>query len=191
MLLVSVNEPNAEVRVDVKVVGRSPHVGPIELAEGPHLVEVALEGCAPQRREVQLHGGQQQSAAFTLVCVQPPTAAPVASTSIASRQPFPSVGTAQRVVGYSMGGLGLAGLGAGIVRALAGSLQKRLPATRASLARKMQATRTTSTEATARTKRAPTRSRAEGNRTVLAELAVVPRVRRQRAAVRQRARRWP
>ena len=115
VLHVSVNESDAEVRVDVKTVGQWPHVGPIELAEGAHLVEVALEGCAPQRREVQLQGGQQVSAVFTLVCVPPPMAAPAPSTSSASRQPSPSVGTAQRVVGYSMGGLGLGGLGAGIV----------------------------------------------------------------------------
>jgi hypothetical protein len=112
---IRVNEPNAEIRIDLRLVGRSPYPGPVKLGEGTHVVEVALDGRKPQRRELRLVGGQHLSAAFTLVSVVPP---PPAKTPVSAAPPVPSsssVGTAQRVVGYVMGGVGLVGVGGGIV----------------------------------------------------------------------------
>ena len=115
LLDVLVSEPNAELRVDLRLVGRSPQPSPIKLAEGAHVVEVTLEGRSPQRREIQVVGGQRLSTAFTLVKV----AAPPKAAKPAARVPPPvavssSVGTGQRVVGYALGGVGLVGIGAGI-----------------------------------------------------------------------------
>ena len=117
LLDVFVNEPNADIRVDLRLVGRSPQAAPIKLAEGPHVVEVALGGLPSQRREIQLVGGQHVSTTFTfLEAPQPPTPAkatvtvPVPPPASSSH----SVGTGQRIVGFAMGGVGLVGLGVGI-----------------------------------------------------------------------------
>jgi tetratricopeptide (TPR) repeat protein len=53
-LLVRVDQPGAEVRVDGKLVGRTPLAEPLLLALGDHEVEVTLRGFANQQRRVNL-----------------------------------------------------------------------------------------------------------------------------------------
>lgn len=120
----SVNAAKAEIRVDSRLAGYSPLPQPLRLTEGAHVVEVRLEGGSPERRELVLRGGQRTVLTFALFAERapapvraravepaPPPSAPAPATSHVVTS---SNGTAQRIVGYSVGGLGLVGVGVGI-----------------------------------------------------------------------------
>lgn len=57
-LVVRVSVPDAAVAVDGDAVGRSPLADDLMLEPGEHLVEVALDGYAPVRRELRLAAGE-------------------------------------------------------------------------------------------------------------------------------------
>jgi hypothetical protein len=141
----------AEVRVDGRVVGKSPLTRPIQVAAGPHLIEVMLDGYRSQRRKVEVVGqGRVQlqlelrslSPAAPAPALAPPPAAPADSPApVASPRPLDprpqsdaastpspaetarepsSSGTPQRVLGYTIAGLGLIGASVGLALAVDG-----------------------------------------------------------------------
>lgn len=118
-LQVHVNAPGAEVRIDSKLVGHSPLSGPIQLASGPHLIDVALDGRRPEHRELTLTAKQWHTVQIALVPLlatprEPPKAPPQPTSTPTSNSGGGSSGTVQRVIGYSIFGAGLVGAGVGI-----------------------------------------------------------------------------
>ena len=114
LLDVLVNESNAEIRIDLRLIGRSPQAKPVQLSEGAHVIEIVLSGHTSQRREIRLVGGQHSSTVFRLAKVAPPKPQQPTVSVPPPAPPSSSVGNGQRIVGYAMGGVGLVGVGAGI-----------------------------------------------------------------------------
>jgi tetratricopeptide (TPR) repeat protein len=138
-LEITVNEPGAEVRVDTRVVGRSPLSLPVRVSSGSHVVDLLLDGRKPERREIVVSSQEHARVDVTLVPIvarrpsQPspavsPPAAPVRISQTAGTEPeTASTGTGQRIAAYAVGGLGLVGVGVGI-GIIAGGQSKHLDA---------------------------------------------------------------
>jgi hypothetical protein len=114
-LEITVSEPNAEIRVDARLVGRSPLTEALRLAEGTHVVEVGRSGRRPERRELALRGGELVKASFTLlVASEESPSKPVQGVKDAPRPTGSAVGSGQRIAGYIIGGGGVIGAATGI-----------------------------------------------------------------------------
>ena len=137
----------AEVRVDGRLVGKSPLIRPLRLSAGIHTVQALLAGHAAQTRDVEVRGKARMDVELRLepfasspaisaapVPVVPPVAGPPlagAPGSLASA-PFGQVpadpappGRGQRVLGYAL-------MGAGAVAGVTGVLVARSGAEQAS-----------------------------------------------------------
>jgi tetratricopeptide (TPR) repeat protein len=86
MLQVQGGEPDAEVRLEGKLVGRLPLTSPLHAVAGQAMLEVTLAGYYPSRRYVVIAGGALATETVELVPLPPPTAAPA--------EPPPSVAAA-------------------------------------------------------------------------------------------------
>jgi hypothetical protein len=118
-LEITVSDSGAELRVDNRLVGRSPLPRPIRLSAGSHTVDAVLERRTSEHREVIVRAGDHARLSVTLV----PTLAPqgsqprplmAAAVPAAVVHEDSSSGTAQRIASYAIGGLGLVGVGVGV-----------------------------------------------------------------------------
>jgi tetratricopeptide (TPR) repeat protein len=77
---------NAEVRVDGKLVGATPLVGPVRMTAGKHTVEAMLLGRAPRIREIDVPGRSRTELELRLEAVSgpagPAAVSPVAVSSV-------------------------------------------------------------------------------------------------------------
>lgn len=140
-IVVAVRPPGAEVRLDGKVLGRAPLTAPVKAAAGHHRVEAMLDGYRSQSREMDLQGKGRVELAFELEPLRSQQPAAAAQTPLApvQAQPTPkpvssaaaapppapdtrpeSAGSAQRILGGTLGAVGLVGAGIGIVIAVKG-----------------------------------------------------------------------
>jgi hypothetical protein len=145
----------ADVRVDGRLVGKSPLPAPLRLSAGSHSIQALLAGHATQIKEIEVRGRASQElelrldpfAAAPPVSVAPAPAAeagrfvpPAVPTPAATSSPVapgaPAAldappgreappGRAQRVIGYSLVGAGAVGGLAGVLVALSGADQAK------------------------------------------------------------------
>lgn len=105
---IRVNRAGAEVRVDAKRVGNSPLPAATPLAAGTHTLDATISGAHPERRDFSVEPGQTLAIEITLTApalpsLTPKDLAPVPKPQAGER------GTVQRVIGWTLGGAGLAG----------------------------------------------------------------------------------
>lgn len=115
---VRVSVPGAEVRVDGRLVGRSPLDAPVRLTEGKHTVEAILPGRPLQLREVELPGASKLAIELAFPApVSPRVAlAPAAAPAVVAPAPAPDPRRRWRVVGFGVAGVGaLAAIAGAIV----------------------------------------------------------------------------
>ncbi len=65
-VLLVIAEKGAEVKVDGKVVGRTPLEGPLRLRQGPHTVTVSKPGFAPVEKQIEVKAGGDQRVSIDL-----------------------------------------------------------------------------------------------------------------------------
>jgi hypothetical protein len=124
---VRVSADGAEVRVDGKLLGRSPLAAPVRLTEGKHTVEAILPGRPSQLREVELPGASKL--AIDLAFPTPPVAlSPAAAPVVVGNAASPDPRRKWRLVGFGVAG-------AGAVAAVAGAIVAYRAATDANAAR--------------------------------------------------------
>jgi tetratricopeptide (TPR) repeat protein len=109
-------EPNgAEVRVDAKPAGSTPLSQPLRLGVGTHTVDLSRLGFRSARRDVEIAAGRQSE--LVVVLEREPERA--RATATAPVKPAvrdrADAGTAQRIVGWTLGASALGGLAAGTV----------------------------------------------------------------------------
>jgi tetratricopeptide (TPR) repeat protein len=158
----SVQPDGAEIRVDSKVVGKSPLKEPLRVTAGKHAFVMLAEGYAAQARELDVAPRTQMELEVRLemahgdngVAVPPPSSSaqvvppkgepasattPVGTTAM-HNEPIllsppvsdreNSVGNVQRGLGYTVGAVGIALVGSGVVLAIAGANQASTAQTR-------------------------------------------------------------
>jgi hypothetical protein len=114
----------AEIRIDARLMGKTPLPGPVRLSAGPHAVQAILSGYTTYIRDVEVTGKSQQDVELVLekFTAQAPSALPAAAGVTAPRtqpdlqQPAPAVSpgiNVQRLLGYGAlaGGLATATVG--------------------------------------------------------------------------------
>jgi len=125
--------PGSQVRIDGVLVGHAPLTEPVRVAAGHHRVEAVVGGYAPALREIDVAGEAHVELTMALaplaatVPVAPATLpaarstpSPVDARAPGVREAPPAPGAGQRIAAYSIGGIGLAAAGAGIVVAALG-----------------------------------------------------------------------
>lgn len=144
---VTVEPDGAEIRVDGESVGKAPLNAVVRVAAGHHRLEAMADGYSPDHREVDVAGLGHADVSFTLQALQheapagaadpavvpvtgtlPVTPMPMAATSAARSASPPAskyanttaAGSQQRVVGYSLAGIGLITAGVGVAIGLDG-----------------------------------------------------------------------
>jgi tetratricopeptide (TPR) repeat protein len=123
-----VNETGAEVRIDAQAVGVTPLPAALLLAAGAHSIEVSREGQRLEQREALVTAGRKTVIDVNLVPIaERSIVAPVGTSAV---QPSPShaaadsdTGTTQRIIGWSLGGVGLVGVVIGSVVAAKGQMK--------------------------------------------------------------------
>lgn len=98
-LVVRVEPPGAEIRIDGFPVGIAP-IAPLERNPGRHSVDVVLDGYRPIHTQIELTAAHHPVLELELKRIAP-SAAPVADGR---------TGRTQRIVGFVMGGVGLVGM---------------------------------------------------------------------------------
>jgi hypothetical protein len=125
--------PGSEVRRDDMVLAAAALAVPAALDPGPHVITVTAPGRQASRTEISLAVGQEKAVVITAGAPLPapplpvatlplPGSGPGATVGVAS-SPGPTVSRRRALLGYSMVGLGAAGLGTSayfLVRTLVG-----------------------------------------------------------------------
>ena len=144
---VQVEPAGAEIRMDGQAVGQAPLDRPVKVAAGQHTLMAFLDGYGVQNRELSVQPGEHVQIRIELASVPLAEATPTAPGDAAAHpavsppksQPSyraepgrpkpvtrpspesdPSTGSAQRIVGYALGGLGMVAAGVGVVLAVKG-----------------------------------------------------------------------
>ena len=119
--------PGAEIRIDARLIGKTPLPAPVRLTAGTHAVEAILAGYTTHIRDIEVAGKSQQEVELALerFTAQAPSAAPAAAANLERaparlesemQQPAPVPGSSlsvQRLLGYTalVGGLAAATTG--------------------------------------------------------------------------------
>jgi len=114
-LMVEVDRPGAEIRVDGVAAATSPMTDPIVLGLGHHGVEVALDGYSTQKLDVSLTSRQQARRSVALVPLAPVEPGPAAGAT--PRSPTPTPPSADTGAGLHPWSWVVTGAGAAIVLA--------------------------------------------------------------------------
>ena len=114
----------AEIRIDARLIGKTPLPGPARLTAGPHTVQAVLAGYTTHIRDIEVAGRSPQDVELVLekFTAQPPSAAPAnperapARVEAEYQLPAPAVSSGlsvQRLLGYTAlaGGLATATVG--------------------------------------------------------------------------------
>jgi tetratricopeptide (TPR) repeat protein len=144
---VAVAPAGAEIRMDGKSVGHAPLDRSVKIAAGQHTLMAFLDGYRVQTRELLVQPGEHVQIQIELepiplpeatrtapgdVPAHPSVSPPKSQSSYRAEQARPkpaarpsyesssSTGSAQRIVGYALGGLGMVAAGVGVVLAVKG-----------------------------------------------------------------------
>jgi tetratricopeptide (TPR) repeat protein len=114
----------AEIRIDARLIGKTPLPGPVRLTAGPHAIQAILAGYTTHIRDIEVAGKSQQDIELALerFTAQAPSTAPINPESAPARveadfqPPAPAVSSGfsvQRLLGYTAlaGGLATATVG--------------------------------------------------------------------------------
>jgi hypothetical protein len=88
-IAVHTSPEGADVRIDGKLVGKTPLAAPPRVNEGRHTVEAILVGYVPQARDVDVVGRSSAALELALVAAAPAAAPPVAAAAAAAATPAP------------------------------------------------------------------------------------------------------
>jgi hypothetical protein len=122
-LTVRVSPDGAEIRVDGRLVGVAPLAGPVRVTEGKHTVEALLPSRPVQLREIDVPGASTLEVALDFpVAAKLEAPAPLPAAPVLVEKPAgEEVAHRRHVVGYLLGGAGLAATIAGAFVAYEGA----------------------------------------------------------------------